>query len=142
MKYLSILFFLFLCVIGCGKKEETKLQAINPEAAAFDMGDGAWEVNASVIVKGFQQNEADGFFNSELSYSVDLQRPDGSLVSNKFSDVMTNKEKEKLTDQQLNIQFELDSTFTAGKYKLVINIKDNNSTQTVTAEKEFDLGGE
>lgn len=142
MKYLSILFFLFLFVIGCGKKGETKMQAINPEAAAFDMGDGSWEVNASVIVKGFQQNEAGGFFNSGLSYSVDLQRQDGSIVPNKFSDVMTNKEKEKLTDQQLNIQFELDSTFTAGKYKLVIKIKDNNSTQTVTAEKEFDLGGE
>ncbi len=142
MKYLSIVIFSFLFIIGCGKKEETKLQAVNPEAAAFDMGDGASEVNASVIVKGFQQNEADGFFNSELSYSVDLQRPDGSLVKNKFSDVMTNKEKEKLTDQQLNIQFELDSTFTAGKYKLVVNIKDNKSAQTITAEKEFEVGEE
>lgn len=142
MKYLSILFFLFLLITGCSKKEETKLQAINPEAAAFDMGDGASEVNASVIVKGFQQNEADGFFNSELSYSVDLHRPDGSLVKDKFSDVMIAKEKEKLTDQQLNIQFELDSTFVKGKYKLVINIKDKNSAQTVTAEKEFTLGEE
>ncbi|MDP3148973.1 MAG: hypothetical protein Q8N83_07570 [Ignavibacteria bacterium] len=142
MKYLSIIIFSFLLITGCGKKEETKLQAINPEAAAFDMGDGAWEVNASVIVKGFQQDEVDGFFNSELSYSVDLQKPDGSLVKNKFSDVMTNKEKEKLTDQQLNIQFELDSTSVKGKYKLVINIKDNNSAQTVTTEKQFDLGEE
>lgn len=142
MKYLSILFFSFLLITGCSKKEETKLQAINPEAAAFDMGDGASEVNASVIVKGFQQNEADGFFNSELSYSVDLHRPDGSLVKDKFSDVMIAKEKEKLTDQQLNIQFELDSTFVKGKYKLVINIKDKNSAQTVTAEKEFTLGEE
>ncbi len=142
MKYLSILFFSFLLITGCSKKEETKLQAINPEAAAFDMGDGASEINASVIVKGFQQNEADGFFNSELSYSVDLHRPDGSLVKDKFSDVMIAKEKEKLTDQQLNIQFELDSTFVKGKYKLVINIKDKNSAQTVTAEKEFTLGEE
>ena len=140
MKYLSILIFSFLLITGCGKKEETKLQAVNPEAAAFDMGDGASEVNASVIVKGFQQDEVDGFFNSELSYSVDLQRPDGSSVKNKFSDVMTNKEKEKLSDQQLNIQFELDSTFITGKYKLVINVKDNYSAQTVIAEKEFDLG--
>ncbi|MDP3683766.1 MAG: hypothetical protein Q8S01_07510 [Ignavibacteria bacterium] len=139
-KYFILLSFLF--IFGCGKKEETKLQAINPEAAAFDMGDGAWEVNASVIVKGFQQNETDGLFNSELSCNVDLQKPDGSLAANKFSDVMIAKEKEKLTDQQLNIQFELDSTFVKGKYKLVINIKDKNSTQTVTAEKEFDLGEE
>lgn len=142
MKYLSIFIFSFLFITGCGKKEETKLQAVNPEAAAFDMGDGTWEVNASVIVKGFQQDEVDGFFNSELSYSVDLQRPDGSSVKNKFSDVMTNKEKEKLSDQQLNIQFELDSTFIKGKYKVVINVKDNYSAQTVTAEKEFDLGEE
>jgi len=142
MKYLSILIFSFLLITGCGKKEETKLQAVNPEAAAFDMGEGASEVNASVIVKGFQQDEVDGFFNSELSYSVDLQRPDGSSVKNKFSDVMTNKEKEKLSDQQLNIQFELDSTFITGKYKLVINVKDNYSAQTVIAEKEFDLGEE
>ncbi|MFA6981207.1 MAG: hypothetical protein WC209_17910 [Ignavibacteriaceae bacterium] len=139
-KYFILLSFLF--IFGCGKKEETKLQAVNPEAAAFDMGDSASEVNASVIVKGFQQNEADGFFNSELSYSVDLQRPDGSLVKDKFSDVTTNKGKEKQTDQQLNIQFELDSTFVKGKYKLVINIKDKNSAQTVIAEKEFDLGEE
>lgn len=142
MKYLSIVIFSFLFIIGCDKKEETKLQAVNPEAAAFDMGDGASEVNASVIVKGFQQSEADGFFNSELSYSVDLQRPDGSSVKNKFSDVMTNKEKEKLSDQQLNIQFELDSTFITVKYKLVINVKDNYSAQTVTSEKEFELGEE
>lgn len=142
MKYLSILFFSFLLLVGCGKKEETKLQAINPEAVAFDMGDGACEVNASVIVKGFQQNEADGVFSSEISYTVDLQKPDGSLVTNKFSDVLIHKEKEKLTDTQLNIQFELDSTFTKGKYKLVVNIKDNISSQTVTTEKEFDLGEE
>ncbi len=142
MKYLSILIFMFLFIAGCSKKEETKLQAVNPEAAAFDMGDGAWEVNASVIVKGFQQNETDGLFNSELSYNVDLQKPDGSRVANKFSDVMIAKEKEKLTDQQLNIQFELDSTFVKGKYKLVINIKDKNSSQTVTAEKAFTLGDE
>lgn len=142
MKYLSILFFSFLLITGCSSKEESKLQAINPEAAAFDMGDGASEVNASVIVKGFQQNEADGFFNSELSYSVDLHQPDGSLVKDKFSDVMIAKEKEKLTDQQLNIQFELDSSFVKGKYKLVINIKDKNSAQTVIAEKEFILGEE
>jgi len=141
MKYLSIL-LMFLFVAGCSKKEETKLQAINPEAAAFDMGDGAWEVNASVIVKGFQQNEVDGIFNSEISFNADLQKPDGSLVANKFSDVMIAKEKEKLTDQQLNIQFELDSTFAKGKYKLIINIKDNNSTQTVSTEKEFALGDE
>jgi len=142
MKYLIVLFFLFLLVTGCGKKEDAKLQAINPEAAAFDMGDGAWEVNASVIVKGFQQNEADGLFNSEISYNVDLQKPDGSLVTNKFSDVLINKEKEKLSDTQLNIQFELDSTFTKGKYKLVVNIKDKNSAQTVTTEKEFEVGEE
>lgn len=141
MKKYFILLSLLL-IFGCGKKEETKLQAVNPEAAAFDMGDGASEVNASVIVKGFQQNEADGFFNSELSYSVDLLRPDGSLVKDKFSDIMTNKEKEKLSDQQLNIQFELDSTFVKGIYKLIINIKDNNSAQTVIAKKEFDLGEE
>jgi len=139
-KYFILLSFLF--IFGCGKKEETKLQAVNPEAAAFDMGDGASEVNASVIVKGFQQNEAGGFFNSELSYSVDLQRPDGTSAKNKFSDVMTNKVKEKLPDEQLNIQSELESTFVEGKYKLVINIKDKNSAQTVTAEKEFDLGEE
>ena len=142
MKYLSILFLMFLFVTGCVKKEETKLEAINPEAAAFDMGNGAWEVNASVIVKGFQQNEIDGVFNSEISFNADLQKPDGSLVANKFSDVMMAKAKEKLSDQQLNIQFELDSTFVNGKYKLVINIKDNLSTQTVIAEKEFDLSEE
>lgn len=142
MKYLSILFFSFFLIAGCGKKEETKLQAVNPEAAAFDMGDGAWEVNASVIVKGFQQNEVDGFFNSEISFNVDLQKPDGTLATNKFSDTTINKEKEKLSDTQLNIQFELDSTFTKGKYKLIVNIKDKNSAQTVTAEKEFEVGEE
>jgi len=142
MKYLSILFFSFLLITGCGKKEETTLQAVSAEAAAFDMGDGAWEVNASVIVKGFQQNESDGLFHSEISYTIDLQKPDGTTIPNKFSDVMINKEKEKLSDQQLNIQFELDSTFTKGKYKLVINIKDKNSAKTVTAQKEFEVGEE
>jgi len=140
MKYLFFPLFILLLIASCGKKEETKLQAINPEAAAFDMGDGSYEVNASVIVKGFQQTEAGDMFHAELHYSVDLQKPNGDIDTNKFADVMIVKEKEKLSDQQLNIQFDLDSTYNKGKYTLLINVLDKGTAQSVTAKKEFDLG--
>jgi hypothetical protein len=43
---------------SCKKEEPLNLEAFSPQGFAFDLGD-IWEVNATVRVKGFQQNRND-----------------------------------------------------------------------------------
>jgi len=135
-QFLALIFFVFV-LIGCNK-EEVKFEAFSPEAFAFDIGD-MWEVNALVNVKGFVQKEEDGTFSVSLQYSVNMITPNGKTITNVFEDVKVVKEGEEITDIPLEVQFELDSTYTVGKYKLLFNIQDNYSEQTTEASVGFDL---
>lgn len=137
MKHFIALIFIAFFLIGCDK-EEIKLEAFSPEAFAFDIGD-MWEVNALVNVKGFVQKEEDGTFSVSLQYSVNMITPDGKTITNVFEDVNVVKEGEEITDIPLEVQFELDSTYMVGKYKLLFNIQDNYSEQTTEASVGFDL---
>ena len=135
----KILLIALVCIIAtsCSKKEEIKFEAFSPEAFAYDIGD-VWEVNATVNVRGYEKIERDNQFLVSLSYSVDLIKPDGDSTINIFSDSKEVKDKE-LNDVQLEAQFELDDNYTRGIYKIVFNIKDNNSEKSVSAQVEFDL---
>lgn len=140
-KILSVsLLCLFVLIIaaGCGKKEENSLQAFSVEAFAYDLGDG-WDVNANARVKGFGQTENNGMFSMNVTYMVELLTPAG-VKKTVFNGEQKQQAKEKLSDQPLEAQFELDSTNVAGKYKVLFTIKDLIGNQTVTTEKEFDLG--
>jgi hypothetical protein len=134
--FIALVFFIFL-LNGCSK-EEVKLKAFSPESFAFDIGD-RWEVNALVNAKGFVQKEADGIFSASVQYSVDMITPDDSTIANVFKDSKETKQKEEITDIPLEVQFELDSSYTLGKYKLLFNIRDNYSEKTTEAFVEFDL---
>ncbi len=137
MKYLLALIFIAFFINGCSK-EEVKLEAFSPESFAFDIGD-RWEVNALVNVRGFVQKEADGTFSASVQYSVDMVTPNEKTIANIFEDGKETKQEEEIADIPLEVQFELDSTYSVGEYKLIINIEDNYSEQTTEAIIEFDL---
>ena len=137
MKNLFLLTSILLLLISCSKKEEMKFEAFSPEAFAYDIGDG-WEVNATINVKGFEQEERDDESFASLSYSIDLINPEDDSTKNIFSNSKEVNEKE-INDVQLEAQFELADTSALGKYKLLFNIKDNNSGKTTSAETDFEL---
>ena len=141
MKYflISSLLFLFLFLFSsCSKKEETKLEAYNAEAFAYDTG-GAFEVNASTRVKGFQQNEENKKFKASLAFDIDLVKPNGDTIKSMITRVEDKINNEKMTDVPLEIQFNLDSTYALGKYKLIFQIKDVNSDGKTSSSASFDL---
>ena len=137
MKYFIALIFIAFLISGCSK-EEVKLEAFSPDAFAFDIGD-TWEVNAQVNVKGFNEKEIEGTFYVSITYSVDLILPDDKKIENIFNNTEEVTKEEEIIDVQLEVQFELDSNYTDGKYKLLFNIRDNFSEQTADAFVEFDL---
>ncbi len=133
---LSALMFIFY---SCSKKEEVKLTAFSSEAFAYNMGDSS-EVDATTRVKGFQQDEKNGSYYATLSYDVDLITPKGDTVKSIISRVEDKIHKEKMTDTQLEAQFDIDSTYKNGKYKILFRIKDALSGKTTTSESNFSLG--
>jgi len=137
MKYFIALIFIAFLINGCSK-EEVKLEGFSPEAFAFDIGD-TWEVNALVNVKGFNEKKIEDLFHASITYSVDLILPDNKKIENVFNDTEEVTKGEEIIDVQLEVQFELDSTYTEGKYRLLFNIQDDFSEQTTEAFVEFDL---
>jgi len=134
--FLSLVFFIFL-LNGCSK-EEVNLEAFSPEAFAFDIGD-RWEVNATVNVKGFNEKENEHTFYASITYSVDLILPDNKKIENIFNHNEEVTKGEEIIDVQLEVQFELDSTYTDGKYKLLFNIQDNFSEKITEVSVDFEL---
>ena len=139
MKSFLSLFVLSLLLITSCSKEETKLVVFNPGAFAYDLGN-TWEVNAMINVKGFEQREGSGdTFEASISYSADMKTPDGKTVENLYSDEIIISAEEEIVDIPLEVQFELDSTYSFGKYTIIFNIKDNYSQNSITGFVEFDL---
>jgi hypothetical protein len=133
-----LLFFVLLMVNSCGK-EETNLEVFNPEAFAYDLGD-SWEVNAMINVKGFEQRESSGdTFEASISYSADIKTPDEKTIKNIYPEKIKTSARKELVDIPLEIQFELDSTYSLGKYTIIFNITDIYSQNTITGSAEFDL---
>jgi hypothetical protein len=137
MNKIFYIFFLTLAVIACSKKEDVKFEAFSPEAFAYDIGD-AWEVNATVNVKGFTKNEVGDELSAALEYTVDLTGPDSLDIKNIFTD---SKEitSEELMDVQLEAQFELDYENPEGMYTIQFNVIDIMSGEVTSAKAEFEL---
>jgi len=139
MKYLlSGLIVLLTFVYACKKEETQKLEASVNQAYAFDIG-SAWEVNVSTKVKGFMEEENNGKFKMSLSYTIDVEKPGGQTVKGVISKTEDKIDKEKLPDFILDSQFNLDTTYVPGKYKVTINIRDVITGKTATAAGSFDL---
>jgi len=137
MKNILNLIILFALIVSCGKKEEVKFEAFSPEAFAYDLGD-LWEVNATVNVRGFKRIEIGNELSASLNFYVDLIYPQGDTLANILSDVKEVREKE-ISYIQLEAQFELDSTYAEGKYKIIFYVKDNNTEDSTSAEIEVEL---
>jgi hypothetical protein len=139
-KIFPVIFFVLIIISGCTKKQEVKLEAFSPEAFAYGLGDSS-EVDATVRVKGFQQNENNGWYSATLSYDVDLVTTKGDTIKSIISKVMDKKQKDKIADIPLEIQFDLDSTYVKGNYKLIFRIKDVLSGKTVKSSTGFNIDG-
>ncbi|MCX8104671.1 MAG: hypothetical protein N3D80_02215 [Ignavibacterium album] len=139
MKKLFITVLTLLLITSCGKKEE-KFEAFSTEAFAYDLG-GSWEVNATVRIKGFNQivDKETGNYAATISLVVDLVKPDSTVEKAKFSYVHSETSKEKISDVGLEAQFELDSTYQEGNYKIIFHIKDANSDNQTSIETDLEL---
>jgi hypothetical protein len=137
MKKIFYVFFLVLVFISCSKKDEVKFEAFSPEAFAYDIGD-AWEVNATVNVKGFIKKEVGEKLSASLDLFVDLVNPDSSRVESIFVDSKEVTDNE-LIDIQLETQFELDYDSVEGIYMIIFKIVDNYSGKEISSQTEFEL---
>lgn len=139
MKNYFFIIILILILISCGKKEE-KFEAFSAEAFAYDLGN-YWEVNITTRVKGVSEikNEKTNEYLYELSFTIDLVHPDSTIEKNKFSFSHSQKSNEKLKDIGLEAQFELDSTYKEGNYKIIFNISGAHSKNSTSLEKELVL---
>ncbi len=141
MKKVIILFITTIVFYSCGKEEPVKIETFSTEAFVFDIGD-SWEVNATTRVKGFKQKEEEDNYFATIAYDVDLITPAGDTVKSLISRVEDKKNNERITDIPLEIQFELDSTYAAGDYIIIFNVKDAGSNQTATTTATFQLVNE
>lgn len=137
MKNIFSPILLLVLIVSCGEKEEVRFEAFSPEAFAYDLGD-LWEVNATVNVRGFKEMEIEDELSASLNFSIDLINPQGDTLQNILSDSKDVKEKE-IDYIQLEAQFELDSTYSEGKYRVIFNIKDSYVNNSTSAEIEVEL---
>jgi hypothetical protein len=138
MKALLISAIGLLLLFNACSKEEKKLEVFNAEAFAYDLGN-SWEVDATTRVKGFKQNESENKFTATLSYNIDLVKPSGDTLKSLISKTEDKVNDEAFIDAPVEIQFDLDSTYTDGEYKLIFNIKDAETGQTASASASFKL---
>ncbi|MCW8803760.1 MAG: hypothetical protein OQK57_05115 [Ignavibacteriaceae bacterium] len=137
MRKIIFVCFILFAVISCSKKEEVKFEAFSPEAFAYDIGD-AWEINATVNVKGFVKKEEGDEFTASLEFTIDMNGPDSLEVTNIFGDSKDVTSSE-LIDVQLEAQFELDYNSPEGLYKITFDVTDKNTGEITTAQAEFEL---
>lgn len=140
MKKILLLLILALTIFAaCSKKQGDKLTAFSTEAFAYGMGDSS-EVDGSTQVKGFRQDFKDNLYSATLAYDIDIVTPKGDTVKSLISKVVDKSAKEKISDTQLDTQFDLNNTYVNGKYKLIFHIKDVLSGQTTIASADFNIG--
>ena len=137
MKKCLFLLFLVIIISGCSKKEE-KLELFSAEAFAYSMDNG-WELDATCRVKGFEQKEENDKYKAKLSFTVDLQTPDGKLLLDVKEGLIDKTAKERIIDLPVETQVQLDSVYKAGRYLVIFNVKDSFTSKSVSIKKEFDL---
>ncbi len=135
---LGLLLSLFLLVFASCSNEESRLELFSPEVFTFDTEEG-WEINASVQVKGFSFSNKENEEKFSLNYYVNLVDPSGNKIEKIEDGLFSESVEEKIDDIGINIQFELDSTFTDGKYLLEFVVEDEFTSGKAQIEKEFEL---
>ena len=142
MKYSFVIFVIFIFLFnGCSKKEKEKLTVYNATAFAYDLGN-SWEVDATTRVKGFMQKEEKGMFGASLAFEINLITPRNDTLRSLVSKVVDKSEKEKMSDTNLEAQFDLDSTYSDGTYKLIWKVKDVFTSDSASSFSDFKLENE
>lgn len=139
-KLIAFALVILLIFSACKKEEPLNLEAFSPQGFAFDLGD-VWEVNATVRVKGFQQNRNDETkeFTASVFYQVDLEEPNGEVRENIFRFLKEVNNHERLLDIGLESQFELSTDYEEGIYRLNYYIKDELSGMETRAVVDVEL---
>jgi hypothetical protein len=141
MKLLILLVFAAIVFYSCSKEEPAKLETFSTEAFAYDLGN-SWEVNATTRVKGFSQAEEDDNFSATIAYEIDLVKPSGDTIKALISKVEDKTEKEKIMDIPIEAQFELDSTYAEGEYKILFRLRDPATEQTAVSSVSLQIENE
>ncbi|OGU36366.1 MAG: hypothetical protein A2068_07370 [Ignavibacteria bacterium GWB2_35_6b] len=131
---LVISLFMFSC-----SEEEKKLELKDSNVLAFPLESG-WELNATASVNGFEQiQENDTTYKAKISYYINLVTPAGDTLPEIDYGIINEEDDEEILIANVEVQVELDSTFSTGTYKMLFYINDDLSGRTATAEKSFDI---
>ncbi len=136
MRKLLLVLFSSLFLFSACSKEEKKLELFSPEAFCYSLEPG-WELNATVNVKNFKQEEKNNTFSAKISFSTDLTLPDNTIKKNLFSNKVEKINNEVILDIPLECQLELDSTYAVGNYQITFNVKDELNGNTTSVTKAF-----
>lgn len=129
---------LILLAAACSEKDVKKIEVSNVDAFAYQLDKG-WELNGSAIIKNFSSEKSNDKYTSKLSYYVNLTQPDSSVLEEADYGVIDISENEEVDEHQLDLQIELDSGFSTGKYELLLVVMDDlNGTQDST-KTNFEL---
>lgn len=138
MKRLFISLALIIAVIVSCSEEEKKFEITSSEAFAYSLEDG-WELNSTLNVTGFQQNEEDGEYTAKLSYSLHLVTPESDTIYEADYGYVDKHEKEEIMDIQIDSQIGIDSSYSIGSYEVIFEITDDYSMKTISAVNKFEL---
>lgn len=138
-KSVFISFGIFLILTACSSKKP-QIVLSSPEAFAYTLDEG-WEVNATVVARGFQQNEVDNTYSASLKYTVDIITPDDT-IKNADQGLMEEDNDEEFLDLMLETQVELNSGFPEGEYQLIFFVEDTFSKTKDTSYARFNLTSE
>lgn len=125
--------FIFSC-----SEEETKLELKDANILAFPLETG-WELNATASINGFEQIEENDKYIAKISYYVNLVTPSGDTLPEIDYGIINEEDDKEILIANVEVQVELDSTFSTGTYKMLFYINDDLSGRTATAEKSFDI---
>ena len=114
------------------------IEIFSPETYAYQLDNG-WELNASAQIKGLKPKINNEEFIYSVTYSADIISPSNDTLKSIDSGEVEKTAEENLSDIQLEIQAELDSTFAVGQYQIIINIKDKFSDKTAKLQSTFEL---
>ena len=81
-------------------------------------------------------------YKASLAYEINLVTPKNDTIKSLISKVVDKSEKESMSDTGLEAQFDLDSTYSYGTYKLLWNIKDVATNDTASTSTNFKLSNE
>lgn len=137
MKKTALLIIISVLLISCSKNEK-KLELKDINIFAFSIGEG-WELNATASINGFQQTEEDDKYKAKISYYVNLITPAGDTLPEIDYGVIDKEGTEEILMANLEVQVELDSSFSTGKYKMLFYINDDLSNSTADSEKSFEI---